>query len=483
MSTLFLDLEEGNDAADGLSFANRVRSFGRASELSAPGDTIRVKASLDAQNLGTNVTWVDGQSFCTCTIPQVEVVNTKNAWTVSTNVTQVASNSRKSGSSSVQIQIGTAFTTGKAAYLPLGSTVDFSTYQQLSLMMQFTGGTLAANIDICLCSDTVGATPVDTLTIPAAPSAGSNWLSVVLNKGSALGASIQSIAIYVNSDQGAQTINIDNIVACKAAGSAGELNHRTLIGKPNSPGCGGTDTELWYPIRSFGSGGRVFFDTNSQGLSVQEPNVPSYRGTTETVSGRTQKLWTGFNTNISVAGQADEIYFQGTPSSRIVVSGGWDRTAMTTQTGYTWLSFAGYVSGTMWGQSVSCHVDMSRIYWGQRLSNNLSHWINWTIDTLVICSTMQTSLESSTVGKVLAYGSGVIQGIKCTFGQIIAVNTNGQKTVAISNNGGSLTVDEVNNLATNLLTSYSFSDGRKYTSPWVTESAKEASVQNLLGML
>jgi hypothetical protein len=483
MPTLFLDLEEGNDAADGLSFANRVRSFGRASELSAPGDTIRVKASLDAQNLGTNVTWVDGQSFCTCATPQVAVINIKGAWTASTNVTYTASTQRKSGATSPQIAIGAGFTTGKAAYIALGSTVDFSAYQQLSLMMQFTSGTLAANIDICLCSDALGNTPVDTLTIPAAPVAIGNWMSVVLNKGSVLGSAIQSIAVYVNSDQGAQTIVIDNMVACKAAGSAGELNHRTLIGKPNSPGCGGTDTELWYPIRSFGSGGRVFFDTNAQGLSVQEPNVPSYRGTTETVSGRTQKLWTGFNTNISVAGQADEIYFQGTPSSRIVVSGGWDRTAMTTQTGYTWLSFAGYVSGTMWGQSVSCHVDMSRIYWSHRIANNLSHWINWTIDTLVICSTMQTSLESSTVGKVLAYGSGVIQGIKCTFGQVIAVSTNGQKSVSISNNGGSLTVDEVNNSATNSLTSYTFNDGRTYNSPWITEAAREASVQNLLGML
>jgi len=62
MSTFYLDLESGNDASDGLSFANRWKTFtsGATAARIAPGDTIRVMGSPAPTSLGVNGTWTDG---------------------------------------------------------------------------------------------------------------------------------------------------------------------------------------------------------------------------------------------------------------------------------------------------------------------------------------------------------------------------------------------------------------------------------------
>ncbi len=63
MPTFFLDLESGNDTNDGLSFANRWRTFqnGPTAARIAPGDIIRVMASPLATNTGVDATWISAK--------------------------------------------------------------------------------------------------------------------------------------------------------------------------------------------------------------------------------------------------------------------------------------------------------------------------------------------------------------------------------------------------------------------------------------
>jgi hypothetical protein len=62
MTTFYLDVEGGNDASDGLSFANRWKTFtsGATAARIAPGDTIRVMGSPAPTSLGMTATWTNG---------------------------------------------------------------------------------------------------------------------------------------------------------------------------------------------------------------------------------------------------------------------------------------------------------------------------------------------------------------------------------------------------------------------------------------
>lgn len=62
MATFYLDLEGGNDANDGTTFANRWKTFtsGATAARIAPGDTIRVMGSTNPTSLGVTGAWTNG---------------------------------------------------------------------------------------------------------------------------------------------------------------------------------------------------------------------------------------------------------------------------------------------------------------------------------------------------------------------------------------------------------------------------------------
>jgi hypothetical protein len=249
MPTYYIDFEGGNDANDGLTFANRWKTFntGATAARIAAGDTIRVMASPDPTSIGS-ATWTDGPrginidissstnatpivvttsaahdlvagdyvtitghtvntnangvwqvgtvgSSTTFEILQIGGANTtgngvgaasgnankatncmvklssavtqnialfggqaeKPAWVASASVTASRNATGfKEGYTSANIAIAGAFTTGKAAYYTLPSTLDLSGYQQVSFWVQQSLGTIGAAgaVYIALCSDT-----------------------------------------------------------------------------------------------------------------------------------------------------------------------------------------------------------------------------------------------------------------------------------------------------------------------------------------
>jgi hypothetical protein len=154
MGNFYLDFENGNDANDGTTFANRWKTFaaGATAARTAPGDIIRIMASPDETLVG-NVTWTNNSRNLTLPSAVTQMVSDcETAWTASSNVTStVSSATNKQGTNSLSLAIATAFTTGKAAYFATG-TLNLSGYQQLSFWIQTSVALAASVLSLRLCS-------------------------------------------------------------------------------------------------------------------------------------------------------------------------------------------------------------------------------------------------------------------------------------------------------------------------------------------
>jgi hypothetical protein len=428
MATYYVDFENGNDANNGLSFANRRKTYPAGTTLYG-GDSVRIMASpaptlvgsgyispirntlrggdgyvgtfyasttvnqsyflsysaivdgdiiniwQNYNNIGLNGTWritkignncyLDGYTaplntsysnsgyfykYTPSTI-YLDTAVTKNiastgsdirsAWTASANVT-TAKNSNwsfyssgvdytREGSIYDQIAITANFATGKAAYYPTG-TLDLSAYQQVSFYIRITSGVqTVSNLSLRLCSDTTGDTTVNTITIPALYGSTSGpWIPVTVNLGSNLGSSIQSIALYVDSDQGAQTVQFSNIIACKASSSSDSLTLNSLVGLNTA------NDLFWYGVESISE--RIVILT-SRG-AYQKHSYYSNPGVYFSQSGSSINIYK--REPINRLGSSTFDMQLNNPSSastsnRVTVSGGWNTTDMSTQDGITFL--------------------------------------------------------------------------------------------------------------------------------------------------
>lgn len=421
MAIFFLDPENGNDAADGLSFANRWKTFtsGATSGRVAAGDTIRVIKSPDAVNTGINASWtalasgamptfssgnvtaatnaspivitqtghghvtndyvgisgdtgntaangiwkvtvIDANTYSlngstgngtsagtrtavrqtsaiielasavtkTVALTIASGTNSKPNWTASANVTSsiVTSGGGLYATQSdnwLSLIVAAGFTTGKAAYYTLPSALDLSGYQQLSFYLACS--TVNMDISIKLCSDTTGDVPVNTFTISSATANSgyygliTQWHTITKDNGANLGSNINSIAVYVNTDNGAQTIWLNHIIACLDKSNASCITLNSLLGK------GGTNPK-WYPVQQIMGTVVKLLSSISTNCST---TAVAYDETTETAA-----LWrlTPIFVNSQTAGTCATV---GTVSNRVAVSGGWNSTDMTTQTGET----------------------------------------------------------------------------------------------------------------------------------------------------
>ena len=316
------------------------------------GDTARLMASTDAQDTTTTAAWTSNTNATSPTTACKSIVLTAAqnltvdtgdaAWTASANVTCTASTTLYVGGSnthSSNIAVATAFTTGLAAFKATGS-LTISSYQQLCFWIRTTVAIAAGQYSLRLCSDTAGVTTVETIGIPAIPTA-NQWTPVVVDKGSAFtGTAIQSVALYVDSDQGAVTINLCGIFVAKAPGATALTLH-SLVGKNT------TGEPDWYAVRAI-EGTSVYLDTDRPASVTgnNQANQRGYFGTTETVELYKLKpiVFTVSSTSANtfqfagtVSGVAGQLVNAGVVP--YTISGGWDRTAMSSQSGFTWMTF------------------------------------------------------------------------------------------------------------------------------------------------
>ena len=269
-----------------------------------------------------------------------------SSWTASTNVTCTLRSNTSTNSSAMywiehaysdEIAIASGFTTGKAAYYTLPSTLDLSGYQQLSFYIRQSSGSVSitGNYSLRLCTDTSGNTSVHTFTVPMGGTSGgylNYWRPVTIDLGTNLNSSIRSIALYVDSDFGAQTILLNNIIACKSSSSADSLTLNSLIGRNTS------SNNEWYPIESI-VGQRVLINTTvyNQNL-INGINYSCYGVYFADTAGtysfyKRECIITSIDNPATFSSsQAQTILKSGTSSASISISGGWNRTDMSTQT-------------------------------------------------------------------------------------------------------------------------------------------------------
>ena len=226
----------------GASWADAWRTIGSGATALRiqPGDKFKISKTADPVSFGIDATWTDRSKAVTlATSLSKKVEDAISGWTAATNVTVSTNAIRKIGATAITIGSAGAFTTGKMAYKEIagGGTQDFSAYTHINFWMRpNTAAAIAANTyQIVLCSDATGDTPVSTFNIPEM-AASAAFQPVSIDLGTAMSASVQSVAIWAIVDPGTVTFSINNIFA-----SNGDLTLFNLIGK---------DNEVYYAIQS-----------------------------------------------------------------------------------------------------------------------------------------------------------------------------------------------------------------------------------------
>ena len=398
------------------------------------GNAIQSVALYVVSDIGAQTIYIDDVRVCDAPNLTKSISHGESLWTAATNVTANVSSTRKQGSWSTNIAIAAGFTTGKAAYFATG-TLDLSSYQQVSFWIQQGVGTLISTnqMSLRLCSDTLGVTTVNTIQIPALTGGQtSNWYCFTVDTGGNLGASIQSIALYVDSDVGAQTINIDNIFACKASSSADAISLTSLIGKSDSIGAGGADTETFYGIRS------ILNNTITLDTSPSANNATTSRGWSGTGQFATLYKQETTKTAIVASGATVQNFlYQG-----VLIEGGYDRTNMSSQTLQTWFDGQGALAFGLFINSNNNSINRVGMV---RYSTGI--WINTSTNgnTLVYspglnnCSTQGLGLNTATsftLTNILAANNNGNSGLTLALGGPLTVGT-----VSMANNNGSMGIN------------------------------------------
>ena len=239
------------------------------------------------------------------------------------------------GTGSDKFELPSSISAGKAAHFQLPSALDLSGYQQISFMVRsYSGQSDTAHDSIRLCTDTNGDTSVHTIPINTRKAGTAYWIPVVVDLGTNLNSSIQSIAIYRDTTGTTRNYYISNIIACKASSAADSITHKSLIGLNT------TADPVWYSIQniwdeiielrtSYGEQGNYGYYGHAGGyFSADNNSATIYKR--EPIEYRRDATYDTYNVLSVNAGN-------GTEASPIVISGGWDDTAMSSKNGKTFV--------------------------------------------------------------------------------------------------------------------------------------------------
>ena len=234
---------------------------------------------------------------------------------------------------------------GKIAHYQLPNTLDLSGYQQVSFQFKHNTNDNANSglYSLRLCTDTAGDTSVHTISIDYKTQARDHWTGLTVDLGTNLNSSIKSIALYKDSasNSGNPTFYFSNIIACKASSAADSITMDSLVGLNTS------DDPAWYPIQGIWDN-IVFLKTQDQRKTAW-----GYYGTTSAAFSATNASATIYkrkqlrsdNSYVTASGSNytswDQQTGNGTESSPITISGGWDTTNMSTRNGKTCIELNG----------------------------------------------------------------------------------------------------------------------------------------------
>ena len=134
------------------------------------------------------------------------------AWTGSTNVTSTLdSTDKKHGTGSADLLLDAAFTTGLVAYDDLNTTVDLSSIDTIDIWIKYGTTTSSGDIELILDDSAGCASSLENIDLPQL--SGGTWklVTLTISDNSDMTA-IQCVGINLVTDDGSQTINVDNVV-------------------------------------------------------------------------------------------------------------------------------------------------------------------------------------------------------------------------------------------------------------------------------
>lgn len=260
------------NSAHGYSTGDVVQIFGLNGTREANGAwvityvdttnfTLDNSAYINAYTSGGTTQLINSKAIVLETANTIVINRCEASWTSYTGTVLASNDNTKSGYYKLSFEAGTS-ANSKQVY-SLTENGDFSSYQYISFYIQNSVAISDGNtFYITLCSDTAGATPVDTFVIPAIPST-ARWLPLTIARtgGGNLGNNIQSIAI--NSGSTAPSANTIIRVASFIATKTNGINLQSLISK-NGSAQGGTGA--FYGIQSI-NGKVVLVDNDTNTLS------------------------------------------------------------------------------------------------------------------------------------------------------------------------------------------------------------------------
>lgn len=364
----------------------------------------------------------------TATIDRCETAWTANGSGDCTITLTPATTNAKEGGYSMKFAMDSTVQTSKLqAYKTISST-DFSSYQKISFWIYNEAAIVDNNWQIKLCSDTAGATAVDTFDITAIPSYNS-WAGVTLTKsgGGNLGSAIQSIALYSgssNTGMASKSIYLDNLVACTTNG----LSLQSLISK-NGSAQGGT--EAYYCIQSISQDGKLLM--LDSGVTAKSYTGRGYYSTTASETVTTYKRET-YKTVISSSsnGGVSIVNDSGTLDNFIEYQFGYE-VGTTNQNGETFLDGTSGVGAGILVNGKSYirlnYFSCVRYYYGLNYSNT-SHRI--------YCDNISNITNNT------SHGMYIVTGYKLYFGNIISVSNNKTSNAYLQCVEG--TIDKICNL-------------------------------------
>lgn len=239
MATYYIDPVNGNDANDGLSWGTAYKTMLNGPTSARLGlndsDEIRIAKSPDPVSIGS-VTWTNNSAtvtFSTCS--NITIDNCESGWTAGLVTPTYPTTTFREGSRSLQAVLST--TNGKVCYKTL-TALDLSGHSRITFWVNLgtaVNYSTGCPIQVRLCSDTTGDAAVNTFTLPSYYYPANYWVPVTVDAGGALGASIQSVALYTTAAV-TNTIRVDNITVAKASSDATSLVLTDMIAKDNGNG-------------------------------------------------------------------------------------------------------------------------------------------------------------------------------------------------------------------------------------------------------
>jgi hypothetical protein len=295
------------------------------------GDEIRLLAS-PAVDLGATFTMDLDSEYMTIDSTNYDynfkIISENNtSWVASSNITCSTSTaqSKNSGVSSTIAALA-AFTTGKMAYIDLGSAMDLSDYNCINFQVNCTGTSPTLTWEIRLCSDSTGDTAVQTFYITGL--SGVRTRMVLFNSDfSTLPNNVRSIAMHTTVDPGTLSWTIGQMWA----GSIVQGNDAyypgttgTYLGANLWSMFGAEDEEYFYIKYIDDTNKRLYLD-NYHSITTASTNFRNYYA-----SYTNEPLWSrqGFQTpndTLIVAGVINMMETNSSKNTRLCVGGyRWD---------------------------------------------------------------------------------------------------------------------------------------------------------------